>query len=262
MSGAWWRERRARPGLAGGIDKSGGRAAELLAIGFGSVEFGTVTPRPEAGGNPGVAELAARLKALAPRRADASRIGIGIGMNSAAPPDALAAGWLSGLELAWGAADYLSFNLSARAYRPLLAPIHLPLLLRAFQAVTAERDRLCYNAPHFPLTLKVPLGTDDPFPLTLAVAAADAGFDMLTAVLPDAPVRLDRMHQLAARVPRQTTLLAVGGIRNHADICAALAAGAHGVQVHRVFTELGAASLPALLAAKAILPTDIIGHAR
>lgn len=262
MNSAWWRTRRERPGLAGGIDKSGSRAAELLAAGFGSVEFGTVTPRPEAGGNPGVAELAARLRRLAPRAAGASRIGIGIGMGSAAAPDALAADWLSGLELAWGAADYLSFNLSARAYRPLLAPTHLPLLLRAFQTVTAERERLCRDGAHLPLTLKVPLGADDPFPLTLAVAAADAGFDMLTAVLPDSPARLDRLNLLAARLPRQTTLLAVGGIRNHADIRAALAAGAHGVQVHRVFAELGVACLPALLDTEAIMLADIIRAAR
>ncbi|MBC7860142.1 MAG: dihydroorotate dehydrogenase [Burkholderiaceae bacterium] len=262
MNGAWWRGRRALPGLAGGIDKDGGRAAELLAAGFGSVEFGTVTPRPEAGGNPGVAELTARLRMAAPCSSDACRIGIGIGMNSAAPPDALAAEWLSGLELAWGAADYLSFNLSARAYRPLLAPTHLPMLLRAFQVVTAERDRLCGDGAHFPLTLKVPLGVDDPFPLTLAVAAADAGFDMLTAVLPDSPARLDRLNLLAARLPRQTTLLAVGGIRNHANVRAALAAGAHGVQVHRIFAELGAACLPDFLATEATIPADIIGDAR
>lgn len=262
MSVAWWRARRERPGLAGGIDKDGGRAAELLAAGFGSVEFGTVTPRPEVGGNPGVAELAARLKALAPRRADASRIGIGIGMNSAAAPDALVTDWRSGLELAWGAADYLSFNLSARAYRPLLAPTHLPLLLRAFQAVVIERDRLCGAGPYLPLTLKVPLGIDDPFPLTLAVAAADVGFDMLTAVLPDAPARLDRLHLLGSRLPRQAALLAVGGIRTNADLRAALAAGAHAVQVHRVFAELGAACLPALLATETIMPADIIGDAR
>lgn len=264
MSGAWWRARRdlrERPGLAGGIDKDGRRAMELLAAGFGSVEFGTVTPQPEAGGNPGVAQLAARLRTLAPRHADASRIGIGIGMGSTAAPDSLATDWLSGLELAWGAADYLSFNLSARAYRPLLAPSHLPLLLRAFEAVTAERDRLRGDDTLLPLTLKVPLGTDDPFPLALAVAAAEAGFDMLTAVLPDSPARLDRLNLLAARLPRQTILLAVGGIRNGADIRAALAAGAHGVQVHRVFAELGAACLPALLANEQILPADIIGGA-
>ena len=35
----WW---LARPGLAGGIDKSGERAGELLGLGFGSVEFGSV----------------------------------------------------------------------------------------------------------------------------------------------------------------------------------------------------------------------------
>lgn len=34
-----------RPGLAGGIDKTGERADELLGLGFGSVEFGSVTRR-------------------------------------------------------------------------------------------------------------------------------------------------------------------------------------------------------------------------
>ncbi|MBC7858227.1 MAG: hypothetical protein H7Z39_05495, partial [Burkholderiaceae bacterium] len=63
-------------------------------------------------------------------------------------------------------------------------------------------------------------------------------------------------------LPRQTTLLAVGGIRNHANVHAALAAGAHGVQVHRVFAELGAACLSALLATEATIPADIIGDAR
>ena len=36
----------ARPGLAGGIDKDGTRGAELLGLGFGSVEFGTVAVGP------------------------------------------------------------------------------------------------------------------------------------------------------------------------------------------------------------------------
>ena len=55
----------ARPGLAGGIDKDGTRAAELLGLGFGSVEFGTVAVGPRAGAE--LAALRARLAALPPR---------------------------------------------------------------------------------------------------------------------------------------------------------------------------------------------------
>jgi dihydroorotate dehydrogenase len=237
-----------RPGLAGGIDKDGSRAAELLAVGFCSVEFGTVTPRPEPGINPGVAALAARLSALAPRQPGDSRIGIGIGMGSAAAPAALPPEWRSGLCDAWGAADYLSFNLSARSYRPLLAVECLPLLLRAFEAVVAERrHRSAAGSARMALALKLPLGLAGAFPLTLAEAAADAGFDAVTAVLPEGAARLDRLHTLAARLGGKARLVAVGGIRSAADIRAALAAGADGVQIHTAFAQLGAACLPVLL---------------
>lgn len=234
-----------RPGLAGGIDKDGLRAAELLGVGFGAVEFGTVTPLPE-GGNPGVAALAARLARLAPRAPRAARIGIGIGMGSGAPTAALPAEWLAGLELAWGACDYLSFNLSARAYAPLLAAEHLPLLAHTFGAIAAERERR--GGARVALALKLPLGTADALRLSVAEAAADAGFDAITAVLPDCPERLDRLHMLAARLRGKAALRAVGGIRCAADIRAAVKAGADGVQVHTVFAQLGAACLPALLA--------------
>ena len=81
----------ARPGLAGGIDKDGTRAAELLGLGFGSVEFGTVAVGPRAGAE--LAALRARLAALPPRApgATATAIGIGLGQPADAAPEALAA---------------------------------------------------------------------------------------------------------------------------------------------------------------------------
>ena len=79
----------ARPGLAGGIDKDGTRAAELLGLGFGSVEFGTVAVGPRAGAE--LAALRARLAALPPRAPGA--IGIGLGQPADAAPRALAA-WI------------------------------------------------------------------------------------------------------------------------------------------------------------------------
>jgi dihydroorotate dehydrogenase len=245
MSAAWC---PTRLGLAGGIDKDGSRAAELLAAGFASVEFGTVTPRPEPGSNPGVAALAARLSALAPRRFGDTRIGIGIGSGSLATPTALPAEWLSGLVEAWGAADYLSFNLSARCYRPLLATGYLPLLSSAIAAIVAERRRrTAASGRYVALALKLPLGSAGALPLVLAEVAADAGFDAVTAVLPEGAARLDRLQTLSSLLRDKAALLAVGGIRNAADIRAVLAAGADGVQVHTVFAQLGAACLPALL---------------
>jgi dihydroorotate dehydrogenase len=237
--------RSSRPGLAGGIDKDGSRAVELLAAGFASVEFGTVTARPEPGGHPGVAALVVRLSALAPRRPGATRIGIGIG--SSAAPEALAAEWHAGLCAAWGAADYLSFNLSARICQPLLSNDSLPLLLRAIDAVVAERQRRsAAGGPPMALALKLALGATGAFPLRLAEAAADAGFDSVTAVLPEGTERLPRLQVLASRLHGKAALLAVGGIRSAADIRAALAAGADGVQVHTLFAQHGAACLPML----------------
>lgn len=239
---------RSRLGLAGGIDKDGSRAVELFTAGFDSIEFGTVTPLPEPGGNPGVAALASRLSALETRRFGNTRIGIGIGMNSNAALAALPAEWLSGLRNAWDAADYLSFNLSARSYRPLLVAEHLPLLLRAFDGVAAERQcRTANGGRRVMLTLKLPLGSTGDFALTLAEAAAGAGFDAVTAVLPECAERLDRLRTLASRLRGKAALVAVGGVRSPADMRAALAAGADGVQVHTVFAQLGAACVPALL---------------
>lgn len=242
-----------RLGLAGGIDKLGARAAELLAIGFGSVEFGTVTPNPEPGSHEGVRALAARLAALPPRKRGTTRIGIGLGMQAAAP-EALAAQWTRGLRESWAAADYVSFNLSARRYRPLLAYEHWAFLLGAFAAVAGERERERERSAagghrHVGLALKLPLGETGEFPLLLAEAAVDAGFDAVIAVLPEGAARIERLHALAAHLDGRSALIAVGGIRTGADVRTALDAGADGVQVHTIFAELGAHCLPMLACA-------------
>ncbi|HJV49882.1 hypothetical protein [Noviherbaspirillum sp.] len=234
-----------RLGLAGGIDKDGSRAAELLAAGFDSVEFGTVTPLPEEDGNPGLAALVSRLAAFSADLTVKPRIGIGIGMSSGVPPSALPDEWASGLRGARDIADYVCFNLSARRYQSLLNAAHLPLLQHAFQTVADVRQS--EQGCHVPLVLKMPLGVQDAFPLVLAEAAVAEGFDAIIAVLPESVRRLDRLRLLADRLRGRAGLVAVGGIRNAEDAQAAYAAGADGVQVHRIFTELGAACLPALV---------------
>lgn len=120
-------------GLAAGFDKDGEAVAALLALGFGFVEVGSVTPRPQPG-NPrprlfrlpedeavinrlgfnsaGHEAVAARLRSL--RRPGAERpgvIGVNLGMNrdSAEP----AADYAAGVAAFAGLADYLVVNVSS-----------------------------------------------------------------------------------------------------------------------------------------------------
>lgn len=250
MSACRLRLGRERPGLAGGIDRDGSRAAELLAAGFGSVEFGTVTPEAEPGRQPGVAVLAQRLAALGrrlPAPQNSALIGIGLGLGQGAALTALTAHWLAGLQAAWPVADYLSFNLSAAAYRPLLAPEHAVLLADALAAVARERQRLTADGRRpVALALKLPLEAQPLSPA--AQMALAAGFDAVIAVLPQRPERFDWLQAWAQRINGAAQLVAVGGIRSSADVRAALDAGASGIQVHSAFVEQGCACLPPLLA--------------
>lgn len=229
----------ARPGLAGGIDKDGSRATELLALGFGSVEVGSVLPA-EAGA------VAARLAAGAAPRGGA--LGVGLGLPAELPEDELPAAWLAGLTALWPVADYLSFNLSAAANRRFLLPEHRFRLAQACRAVVGQRDaQAVASGRHLPLALKLPLGDIGASLPTAAVIAAFAGFDLLTVVLPDGAGRFSRLAELTGQLGGSPALVAVGGIRNAADVAAARRAGAAGVQVHRLFVEQGAACLETLL---------------
>jgi dihydroorotate dehydrogenase len=155
-------------GLAAGFDKDGHGVAGLAALGFGFVEVGTVTARPQPGNakprmfrfpaeralvnrmgfnNAGAAALAARLRALRLRGAGGSRpvIGVNIGKTKAVPDDAAIADYVTSARLVADVADYVVVNVSSPntpGLRDLQAADKLkPLLLAVREALDEASPR-------------------------------------------------------------------------------------------------------------------------
>ncbi|MBX6420409.1 MAG: quinone-dependent dihydroorotate dehydrogenase [Nevskia sp.] len=121
---------RNRVGLAAGLDKNGEAIEAFDRMGFGFVEIGTVTPRPQPGNprprlfrlprnralinrlgfnNQGVEAVVARL-ARAPRR---TVLGINLGKNADTPLERAEDDYLAGLRKVYGVADYVTVNISS-----------------------------------------------------------------------------------------------------------------------------------------------------
>jgi dihydroorotate dehydrogenase len=231
--------------LAAGIDRSGEQARHLLSLGFGGVEFGTVTPHEVPHRTPAACALAAR---LAPFAAQTERplLGVNLGLMPGEPHPLW--DWAEGIRTCAPVADYLALNLSAESARPLLSAEAQPTLWQALTAARQVRDAYAATSGRAPaLALKLPLGTERP---TTAELAAAAGLDAVIVVLspPTGIAALRRLHDmLVTRYPQPPALIAVGGLRHAADVTAALGAGACAVQVHTACTELGPACAATLL---------------
>ena len=117
-------------GLAAGLDKNGDYIEALVALGFGSIEIGTVTPRPQDGNpkprifrlpeaeaiinrmgfnNLGVDHLIEQVK-IAQTKAV---LGINIGKNFDTPVENAVDDYLIGLNKVYPHADYVTINISS-----------------------------------------------------------------------------------------------------------------------------------------------------
>ncbi|MGY0505355.1 quinone-dependent dihydroorotate dehydrogenase [Luteimonas sp. e5] len=118
-------------GLAAGLDKNGDHIEGLFALGFGFIEVGTVTPRPQPGNpaprlfrlpdqraiinrmgfnNDGVDALVRNVEALKHRP---GILGINIGKNKDTPNAEAASDYLTCLERVYALADYVTVNISS-----------------------------------------------------------------------------------------------------------------------------------------------------
>lgn len=117
-------------GLAAGLDKNGDYFNALGALGFGFVEIGTITPRPQPGNaqprlfripeakaiinrmgfnNKGVDHLVAQVK----KRRYQGILGINIGKNATTPVENAVDDYLTCLRKVYDHADYITVNISS-----------------------------------------------------------------------------------------------------------------------------------------------------
>lgn len=118
-------------GLAAGLDKNGAHIDALLALGFGFVEIGTVTPKPQEGNpRPRMFRLAeqqavinrlgfnnegveALVRNVAKARRKRGLLGINIGKNKDTPNERAENDYLYCLERVYPLADYITVNISS-----------------------------------------------------------------------------------------------------------------------------------------------------
>lgn len=118
-------------GLAAGLDKNGAHIDALLALGFGFVEVGTTTPKPQSGNpkprmfrlpekravinrlgfnNEGVDALVRNVERA---RRDRGLLGINIGKNKDTPNETAEDDYLFCMERVYALADYITVNISS-----------------------------------------------------------------------------------------------------------------------------------------------------
>jgi len=164
-------------GLAAGFDKEVRVAAGLAALGFGHIEVGTLTPRPQSGNprprifrlradaalinrmgfpNKGVGAALPHLRRLAQQPHDFV-VGVSLGKQKETPLDGAAADYITVMEQVFPYADYLAVNISSPntpGLRELQGGRYLTHLLRS---LGEANDRLAteHSRSRRPLLVKI-----------------------------------------------------------------------------------------------------------
>ena len=275
----WGRDFPNPIGIAAGFDKDAIVPDALLRLGFGFVEVGTVTPRPQPGNakprvfrldadralinrlgfnSGGLDGFVARLQA---RRSQAGIVGVNIGRNRDSA-DAMS-DYAEGVRRTATLADYLVVNVSSPntpGLRDLQARAVLENLLRRLLAVRAEAGA------SVPLLVKIAPDLSPEECADIAHVALAAGIDGIVVANTTVARPVDLRSRAAAETgglsgrplfARSTALLAemyrltegrlplvgVGGVASAADAYAKIRAGASLVQLYTALVFAG----PALL---------------
>ncbi|WP_394753438.1 quinone-dependent dihydroorotate dehydrogenase [Crenothrix sp.] len=160
-------------GLAAGLDKNGDYIDALAALGFGFIEIGTATPRPQPGNakprlfrlpeheaiinrmgfnNLGIDHLLAQVKQC---KYDGI-LGINIGKNADTPIENATDDYLIGLRKAYAAASYITLNISSPNTKNLRQLQQGNEIKKLISALKEEQLKLQQtHGKYVPLVLKI-----------------------------------------------------------------------------------------------------------
>jgi dihydroorotate dehydrogenase len=169
-------------GLAAGLDKNGDYIDGLAALGFGSIEIGTITPRPQDGNpkprmfrvpeaqgiinrmgfnNAGVDRLLHNVR-LAEFPKKGGILGINIGKNATTPIDKAADDYLICLEKVYNDASYITVNISSPNTKNLRELQKDEALDDLLAQLKAKQEQLAENfGKYVPMALKIAPDLDD-----------------------------------------------------------------------------------------------------
>jgi dihydroorotate dehydrogenase len=264
-------------GLAAGFDKNAEVPDAMLAAGFGFVECGSVTPKPQAGNprprlfrlsadqavinrmgfnNDGLEVVAARLG----RRKRAGVVGANIGANK--DSEDRAGDYAVGLERLWTLADYFVLNISSPNTPGLRALQGAEALDDLLGRVAAKRAALAAASGDHPIFLKIAPDLEPDEIVAIVEAAVAHGIDAMvvgnttiarppeltsphrdqTGGLSGAPLMAPSTgvlrHAYAAARGR-LALIGCGGVASGADAYAKILAGARAVQLYSAMVYEG-----------------------
>lgn len=186
-------------GLAAGLDKNGAHIDALGALGFGFIEIGTITPRPQPGNpkprlfrlpqaqaiinrmgfnNDGVDVLI--------RNVEKSRykgiLGINIGKNFDTPVEQAADDYVTCLEKVYPHADYVTVNISSPNTQNLRSLQSGDALLHLLDRLKNTQSQLATRHGHYvPLLLKVAPDLDENDVIFISEAVVNHQIDALIA---------------------------------------------------------------------------------
>ncbi|NOT18344.1 MAG: quinone-dependent dihydroorotate dehydrogenase [Sulfuriferula sp.] len=166
-------------GLAAGLDKNGAYIDALAALGFGFIEIGTVTPRPQPGNpmprlfripaaqaiinrmgfnNDGVEQLIRNVEAAHYR----GILGINIGKNFDTPIERAAEDYLTCLTAVYPHASYVTVNISSPNTKNLRDLQSADALSALLSQLKAQQQRLSdIHGRYVPIALKIAPDLDD-----------------------------------------------------------------------------------------------------
>jgi dihydroorotate dehydrogenase len=205
-------------GLAAGMDKNGDHIDALGSFGFGFIEAGTVTPRPQPGNpkprifrlvpaqgvinrmgfnNDGVDRLVANVRRQQAFRRRGGIVGLNIGKNADTPIARALDDYRSGLQKVYEHADYVAVNISSPNTKDLRALQGAQELTGLLAGLRDERRRLeDRHGRRVPLAVKIAPDLDDAALPVIADTLVAHGVDAVIAT--NTTIARDRVRGAAA----------------------------------------------------------------